>query len=217
MRCTFGGIESCSAFGRAGPAGGAFDGRRGLPDRPPPEEVPRPLPLPISGRGARLGGRVRRGRRGDAPREAPARLEGALGKDGEGPAARAAARRAAALVIAATASRSPPPPPDLGPGIVVRDAGASRRAFGRRLRSGSLLATVAIAIAAFLSWASSPIAVAPFLAAAGLGALTSLRARALLRRLDRQEVLAALEYPEEIVRRHGGGWTAAGTGSESAP
>jgi hypothetical protein len=198
VRCTFSGLESCSAFAErvvAETPSTLLAVRRIL------RRLARCRDLSLY----RLpGGRLGWGRGYDAvltaalPQQAAYGLNSRLAEDGEGVAVCAAVRRAAALVsVAAEAAPRATLPERLAPLPVIREVSALRRALQRRLWERGLLAAVAAAGAALASlegW-GMVLAVACLLVAA-VGLVRMRAARAQLRRLEWLEVLACVTGPD---------------------
>jgi WD40 repeat protein/putative component of membrane protein insertase Oxa1/YidC/SpoIIIJ protein YidD len=173
LRCTFEGLESCSAFAErtlrntAAPAAlGRIARRLGRC---------RHLSLYRLPGGGLAGGR---GYDGAGPR-----LDAALEADGETDEVRAAVRRAA---LWCGGQRAAP-----GPGLLVRDAALVRRALRRRAGCRGAVAVSALALAAFLPAFLG----VPALLLAILAGASAWSAWRLERRLDDLEVLSALDGP----------------------
>jgi putative component of membrane protein insertase Oxa1/YidC/SpoIIIJ protein YidD len=202
VRCTFSGLESCSAFAERVVA-----------------ETPSTL-LAVRRIRRRLarcrdlslyclpGGRLGWGSGYDAmltaasPQEAASRLGRRLAEEGEGVSVCAAVRRAAVLVAeAAEGAPRTALPEGRAPLPVLREVAALRRVLQRRLWERGLLAVVAAAgtALALLGGPGTALAVACLLVAAG--ALVRMRAaRAQLRRLEWLEVLACVTGPGVAAR-----------------
>jgi putative component of membrane protein insertase Oxa1/YidC/SpoIIIJ protein YidD len=186
VRCTFEGLESCSAYAeritRESPSAWVALGsiRRRL-------RRCRHLSL------YRLaGGKLGWGRDYDVVLQGDGKrvLDDALRQDGECEAVRAAVGRAAAR-IAGTRIESGPLP-------LLRDAEGARRTWRRRLWTRLAAVGILAALAGVAALVGAgPLAVIPLLTAV-IPAALALTARGILRRLDWLEVLAAIDGPRQV-------------------
>ena len=188
VRCTFEGLESCSAYG----------------ERVAAESSPLVAVLRIYRRLRRChhlslyrldGGRLGWGRDYDATLtsdEAVRRLDEALGRDGEGEAVRAAVMRSAQLLGMRSGS--------LGaiqaPRLLLRDASAVRRACTRRLWVRLVAATMLSALAVGAVMVGTPIVASMLLFTCVMPLPSAIGSWRMLRRLDWLAVLAAIDGPD---------------------
>jgi putative component of membrane protein insertase Oxa1/YidC/SpoIIIJ protein YidD len=200
VRCTFTGLESCSAFGeriaREAPSTWAAICRilRRL-------KRCRHLSLFRFPSGALGWGRGYDALlRAESARDTVRNLDDALIRDGENAEVRAAAREAALLVLMHNGTfrgRRVPRSP-----LLLRDASAVRRMITRRLysRTMAVLFFAAVAMVVTIAGFRMPF-VAPFWLAGAVAALSMWASRRLLARLERLELLADIEGPfsDELV------------------
>jgi hypothetical protein len=192
-RCTFGQLESCSAFGE----------RTAREAPSTPAAVRRIVRRLVRCRDLSLfhleDGGLGGGRGYDAllravgPAAAVRALDGALVRDGESSAVRAAVGRAVALVAAAQPVRRGPAS---APALLIRDAAAVRRALRCRRRSRAAVALAAGGLGGTAALAGcGAFLILPLFLTAVLAAVSARAARRRLGRLERLELFAALEGP----------------------
>jgi putative component of membrane protein insertase Oxa1/YidC/SpoIIIJ protein YidD len=196
VRCTFCGLESCSAFGE-----------RILTETPSTLRAVRRILRRLGRcRGLSLY-RLPEGRLGwgsgydpvltsETPQEGVRQLERALAQDGEGNRVCAAVGRAAGLVAVAAGEAVDALASPSAPMLAVRDSAGMRRVLAQRLGRRCLFALAAAGLGgtAYLVGLGAG-ALVPCLLGAALALAQARAARHLLRRLEWLEVLAAIEGP----------------------